>query len=135
MDTSNCNEHQPQQDARLDRWKATALVFSGRRDPAWQIDCETAATLIQVWSALPPSTAAAHPPPLGYRGCSLTSPDGTSWHAFAGIVSMRSRRPEGQLEVSEPRTDIGRRFEIQLLATAPPGLVPIDFDRSFGESK
>lgn len=112
-----------------------ALVFSGRRDPTWQIDSETAAALIHVWSALPPSTAAVHPPPLGYRGCSLTAPDGTSWYAFAGIVSMRSRHPEGKLEVSEPRTDFGRRFEIQLLATAPPGLVPIDFDRSLGEPK
>ena len=104
-----------------DALQATALVFSGRPDPAWQIDPARAAPIIERLEAAP-ATDAAGPaaPALGYRGVIL-SPEagGVSWAIHAGwIVETRGR------SVPVRRRDDGRRIERAVLATAPPGLLP-----------
>jgi hypothetical protein len=90
-------------------------VFSGRPDPEWTVDADTADALIEVWEQLAPRGGpAAVPPPLGYRGVALRSPDGRVWSAYAGTVMLDD----------EVRADSAREFERRLLATAPPGAVP-----------
>jgi hypothetical protein len=100
-------------------WKASALVFSGLRDPHWQIPEAVVKKLLAIWddlpasSNMPPSTAR-----LGYRGAVLRSPSGSEWTAFGGTVSLRSN------SVISTRDDQTRRFEKTLLSSAPKGVLP-----------
>lgn len=100
-------------------WTAGARVYSGRADPTWPLDRAQARALLALWDALP---ASAHAAPrtsrLGYRGCWLRAPDGSSWVAHDGLVAERSAA-RGAV-----RDDPGRTFERALLATAPPGALP-----------
>ena len=69
--------------------------------------------LAQLWDQLPLwSGALPRPPPLGYRGCRLTSPDGRIWTAFSQLVTLARDR----------RRDSEREFETSLVASAPPDI-------------
>jgi hypothetical protein len=96
-------------------WTAGASVFSGRPDPTWEVDEALGERLAELWADLEP-TAHAPPaaPPLGYRGVFLRDPSGREWHAAEGVVTLENER----------RLDPDRRFEGELLASAPPGVVP-----------
>ena len=107
MDTSRSPEE--------DKWIAGALVFSGRRDPTWPITADLGRHLEQLWIGLPPwSGARPGPPALGYRGCTLTAPDGRVWTAFREAVTL----------VIDNRRDAEREFERSLIASAPAGVLP-----------
>jgi hypothetical protein len=101
-------------------WSATASMFSGRPDPTWSVRSEDVERLIQSWERLVivSKTQQPTPPALGYRGCTLRAPDGRAWHAFGGLVVLRT--PEQQ----QTRRDADGTFENALLATAPHGTIP-----------
>jgi hypothetical protein len=88
------------------------MLYSGRPDPEWEVG----AHLAERWNDLPPLTGdPPAPPPLGYRGVTLTGPQGERYEAYGGAV-VRDRR--------ERRADPGRAFERAVLDSAPPGLLP-----------
>jgi hypothetical protein len=93
-------------------WRATALIYSGLRDPEWDVGPELAA----MWDELPPLTGdAPEAPPLGYRGVALVAGGGARIDVYGG-AAVRDRR--------ELRADPGRELERAVLDSAPPGLVP-----------
>ena len=94
-------------------WRASALVYSGRPNPEWDVTGELSAR----WNELPEleGEPPAPAPPLGYRGVALTAPDGERIEAYGGTVT----RGDG-----ERRADPARGFERAVLASAPPGAVP-----------
>lgn len=97
---------------------ASALIFSGRPDPAWKIEAGQAAGIMAVWAGLEPATAQEEAPPaLGYRGVRLQIGD-TVFEARAGLVKMTGK------ECAEWREDHEQRFEAAVLASAPKGLLP-----------
>ncbi len=103
-------------------WTAGAIIFSGRPDPTWTINAETARELQQVWINLQPwSGKAPSAPPLGYRGCFLRSGEGREWFVFGGMVTRKG------VGGSESRLDKEHFFEKLLLNSAPPGLLPASF--------
>jgi hypothetical protein len=77
-----------------------------------------AAELLAIWERLDPTDLVAPAPALGYRGCVLRAPDGRAWRAFGGVVELTDRWRV------ESRIDDARVFELRLLSTAPPGVVP-----------
>jgi hypothetical protein len=101
-------------------WSATASIYSGRPDPEWTVPADVAGRLASAWDRLSdvPERRQAEPPGLGYRGCTLTAPDGRRWHAYGGVVVLRA----GALH--QAREDVDRAFEKALLATAPAGAIP-----------
>ena len=99
-------------------WEAGVRIFSGRPDPSWSITDELASDIIQIWESLPPAAGRiAAPPPLGYRGIWLRSPQGIEWLAYAGNVTRIA-------DSSETRVDIERKIENGLVDSAPLGLLP-----------
>lgn len=93
------------------RWIGGALVYSGRRDPAWPVPEKIGKPLGQLWDRLPTwSGTLPRPPLLGYRGCRLTAPDGRVWTTFRELVTLEA----------ESRRDSEREFEQLLVASAPP---------------
>jgi|SRR5581483_12379939 hypothetical protein len=107
-----------------EKWIAGALIFSGRRDPTWEVSEAVVKRLQKLWGAMPPSSKGeASTSRLGYRGVFLRSPDGREWRVFDGAASLTGA---GGIEV---RTDAGREFEKTLLASAPTGLLPDPLER------
>jgi hypothetical protein len=105
--------------SRSTDWLAQALVYSGRPDPTWVVPSGAVQELLGLWADLPPGREQhPGPPPLGYRGCLLRAPDGRTWRASGGSVTLEDGLP------AEVRADPDRRFERLLLATAPPGTLP-----------
>ena len=94
-------------------WTAAALVYSGRRDPLWPVPEDLGHRLEQLWNGLLPwSGEPPRAPPLGYRGCRLTAPDGRAWTAFRDLVTL----------APYSRRDSEREFESSLVASAPPDI-------------
>lgn len=114
MDTSKSSE-------QAGEYVASVSVFSGRRDPAWQVDAEQVGALLALWDSLESQGVdAPTAPPLGYRGSVLRG-GGREWRAYRGAVMMR----EG--ESVSTRRDPGRRFERLIISTAPDDSVPQAF--------
>jgi hypothetical protein len=101
------------------QWTASALVYSGLKDPQWHIPEAVEKKLLAIWDDLPASSnTPASTARLGYRGVVLRSPSGSEWTAFAGSVSLRSNN------IISTRDDPARRFEKTLLSSAPKGVLP-----------
>jgi hypothetical protein len=99
------------------------LVYSGRPDPNWPVDPETARHLIAMLDHLP--SISRWPAPrsaLGYRGVWLRSSDQHRWVAYDGVVVDEG--VTGTEHMARTRRDDARVFERAVLATAPPGLLP-----------
>src|SRR5436190_24330971 len=100
-------------------WTAGAKVFSGRRDPQWELPPARARRLEALWRSLelfegtPPA-----PPPLGYRGCFAHEPSARRWDAYRGAVTLSAA------SAHELRYDPSREFERSILESAPPGVLP-----------
>ena len=99
-------------------WIATALVFSGRRNPSWQPDEESILRLRKIWEELKPHAGEFRQPSLGYRGCTLTAPGGGQWLVYGKVVTFT------QGKLIEARADPYRRFEKNLLSSSPAGSLP-----------
>lgn len=110
-----------EQDAGHGIWHAGARFYVGRVDPSWRVSDAEARAVVAIWTTLPASDR-VHPRgrKLGYRGCWLRAPDGTSWAAADGLVGERAA------STSSVRRDDASAFERAVLATAPPGLLPGD---------
>lgn len=100
-------------------WSAGARLYSGRVDPSWSVDAARARAAVVLFRTLAPSTR-VHPAGggVGYRGCWLRAPDGTSWVAANGLAAERAAGHD------EVREDGERAFENAILATAPEGVLP-----------
>jgi hypothetical protein len=98
-------------------------VYSGRPDPTWAVDPDTARQLIAALDHLPAiSRWPAQRPVLGYRGVWLRAPDQRRWLAYDGFVIHEGTT--GTERMTSARRDDARVFERALLATPPPGLLP-----------
>ena len=101
------------------RWVAGASIFSGRRDPEWELPPRAGVELAKALADAPPSGGPeSEAPPLGYRGVWLREPSGREWWIYGGLVRSASA---GAVEY---RLDVGRILERRLFATAPPGTLP-----------
>lgn len=98
------------------RWTATALVHSGRPDPVWTVDDDTAERLLGIWARLPMSPfPPPEPPPLGYRGARIRDDaSGRTWFVFGGVVASAGVN----------RKDVGNEFARELFASAPADSLP-----------
>lgn len=95
------------------------MVFSGRPDPTWSLSGSAGEDLAARWEGMSPwDGALPEPPALGYRGVWLRDPSGRRWLSFGGAVTLSE---EG---TSSARRDPGRRFELDLVESAPPGTLP-----------
>jgi hypothetical protein len=110
-----------------DDWSAGARLYSGRVDPSWSVPAGQARALLATLQTLPASDRTQpRRRGLGYRGCWLRAPDGSSWIAADGLVAERSGA------ASAVRCDDQRAFERAVLATAPAGLLPDHVLAGFG---
>jgi len=109
----------PKHDGGQGIWHAGARLYVGRVDPSWRVSAADARAIVAIWATLPASER-VHPRgrQLGYRGCWLRGPDGTSWAAADGLVAERAAAADSV------RRDDSHAFERALLATAPPGILP-----------
>ena len=107
----------------MPEWTAGAFVYSGRPDPNWPVDPDTARHLIAPLDQLPSvSRWPALRSVLGYRGVWLRSSDQHRWIAYDGVVVDEG--VTGRAHMASTRRDDARVFERAVLATAPPGLLP-----------
>lgn len=91
-----------------------AVMFSGRKNPAWEVNVNTGMKLEDIWHSLTVTFESTPPPsPLGYQGCTLKR-KGKHWWTADGVVILGK----------ETRKDPARRFEKTLLASAPEGSLP-----------
>lgn len=101
-------------------WTAGAYLYSGRRDPAWNVSQRMVKQLMALWESLPAAgeQKEVHPGGLGYRGSFLKDDNNREWTAFNGRVSLCTST---EMQV---RKDAARKFEKTLLSSAPEGLLP-----------
>jgi hypothetical protein len=96
-----------------------ALIFSGRPNPTWRVAGTLVKELKKIWDSLEPVPGPrSSAPPLGYRGCFLKWKPDQEWHAYRGVVTLKSAAG------LEYRRDRDREFEKLLLASAPTGVIP-----------
>jgi hypothetical protein len=102
-------------------WIAGAFLYSGRRDPTWQVSEKVAKALQKLWDGMAPVPGASPDTSrLGYRGVFLREAEGREWSAFRGLASLKTGTG------IEVRTDTAREFEKRILVSAPTGLLPGD---------
>ena len=96
-------------------WRAGVFLYSGRRDPSWDVSPSVAAACVEMFEHLD-RTGATVPAQvrLGYRGAWLLAPDGRRWDAFEGVAWSGHDR----------RLDTTRAVERTLLESAPEGSLP-----------
>jgi hypothetical protein len=94
---------------------ATVSIYSGRKNPTWEVSLKTAQRLGEIWMGLEPlDEAPPQAPPLGYRGTVLDCGSRGAWVACRGVIES------GDIRKSDP----GRTFERLLLESAPEGMIP-----------
>ena len=97
-------------------YTAGVSIFSGRPDPTWPVSDALGRKLEKLYGELKIHEGRAEPaPPLGYRGAFLRDNTGHEWSAYRGVVTLNN---------SEARKDPDRKFERELVASAPEGLIP-----------
>jgi hypothetical protein len=96
------------------KWKATALLFSGRKDPEWELTVVQQKKWMVLWQQAALSNKEVESPSkLGYTGCRLQYNEHSHWQLHNGCVSFY----ENQTIFSKKDED--RQMEIFLLGTAP----------------
>ncbi len=99
---------------------ATALVFSGRKNPSWEIRTDVVEKAMTVFQNAP--VAADHSPAaslLGYNGLQLEQGD-KMWHAIQGRIFYKIKD-----EMVIVKEDRDRLFEQLLLQTAPQDITSL----------
>jgi hypothetical protein len=106
--------------SKVQGWTAGAYLYSGRRDPVWNVSANVVKQLLALWESLPRTSEQneLHPGGLGYRGSFLRENDNHEWGAFNGLVSLQTAAGV------QMRKDSTRKFEKILLSSAPKGLLP-----------
>jgi hypothetical protein len=95
---------------------ATVCLFSGRRNPEWEISRKEYDKLLLVIHSLPLAEAPPENFLLGYAGVIVT--DGVrKMHAFNSIITLREK------EKIKGYTDTGRAIEKSVLHTAPAAVL------------
>ena len=98
---------------------ARLLTSQGRPGPAWPLDAATCRALLEIWRTIGSGHHRPTPgPPAGYRGVLIETFAGATWVVSGGLVTCRS------VALTETRHDPDRRFERQVLASAPAGALP-----------
>jgi hypothetical protein len=96
------------------RWKATALLFSGRQNPDWELTAAQQKNWMLLWKHAPVSdTEVKQPSILGYTGCRLQYEEHSHWQLYNGCVSFYEK------ETVFSKKDEERQMELFLLNTAP----------------
>ncbi len=96
------------------KWKATALLFSGRKDPEWELTTVQQKAWMILWQqALLSNTEVESVSRLGYTGCRLQHDEHSHWQLFNGCVSFYEK------ETVFSKKDEDRQMELFLLSTAP----------------
>lgn len=99
------------------------MLYSGRPDPEWTIPESLAQRALLLFNQLPPAAPAHAPPPLGYRGITLTCADGRRWTAAnKRVTSALSGQSAPEFQT---RLDAAGAFEDLLLSSAPAGVLPL----------
>lgn len=96
------------------KWIAEAFLFSGRRNPQWQLNMKQNAEWMKLWQAASPSGKNVKMPSiLGYTGCRLKMNEHSHWFIYDGCVSFYEK---GNV-INKKDTD--RQMEFFLMRTAP----------------
>lgn len=96
------------------KWKATALLFSGRQNPEWELTAAQQESWIKLWEEAALSNAAVQQPSiLGYTGCTLQYEEHSHWQLYNGCVSFYEK------DTIVSKKDEERKMELFLLNTAP----------------
>jgi hypothetical protein len=96
------------------KWKATAMLFSGRKDPEWELTASQQKAWMVLWKQAPSSnTKVETVSRLGYTGCRLQQDEHSHWQLYNGCVSF--------YEAGEfvSKKDDDKKMELFLLNTAP----------------
>lgn len=96
------------------KWKATARLFSGRRDPEWELTTTQQKNWMLLWKyASLSDTEVKFPSILGYTGCRLQFDEHSHWQLYNGCVSFFEKGTVFS------KKDEARQMELFLLDTAP----------------
>lgn len=96
------------------KWKATALLFSGRQNPEWELTAAQQKNWMVLWQQASLSdTEVKQPSILGYTGCRLQYVERSHWQLYNGCVSFYEK------ETVFSKKDEGKQMELFLLGTAP----------------
>jgi len=96
------------------KWKATALLFSGRRNPEWELTVAQQESWLKLWEqAAFSNTTVEQPSILGYTGCRLQYNKHSHWQLYNGCVYFYEK------EKIVSKKDNERLMELFLLNTAP----------------
>lgn len=101
-------------------WMCSARLEMEDSYPVWKLEKSKAKRLLELWDSLKtiveaPKDKSAY---LGYKGTSLKADEKTEWHTFGSVVTFKNNN---QIET---RFDRNRKFEKELLKSAPSGKIP-----------
>lgn len=95
-------------------WTVTALIYSGRPDPEWQLTESQQAAWMILWQHAPLcNQPAAQNSRLGYKGCRLRMNKNNHWLTGNGYVSFQDNK------IILHKEDVAGKMENFLLQTAP----------------
>lgn len=96
------------------KWKAVALLFSGRPNPYWVLTPAQQKNWMVLWKqAALNNEDVKQPSKLGYTGCRLQYDEHSHWLLYNGCVSFFEK------ETVFSKKDEDRQMELFLLNTAP----------------
>jgi predicted NAD-dependent protein-ADP-ribosyltransferase YbiA (DUF1768 family) len=96
------------------KWKASAMLFSGRENPVWELAAAQQKAWMILWQQAPLSNLEVEfPSKLGYTGCRLQHNEHSHWQLYDGCVSFYEK------ETIFSKKDEERQMELFLLDTAP----------------
>jgi hypothetical protein len=102
------------------KWKATALLFSGTKNPEWELTPVQQKNWMVLWQQAPMSNVEVEiASKLGYTGCRLQHNEHSHWQLHNGCVSFYGK------ETVFSKKDDERQMEFFLLSTAPEGVKEI----------
>jgi hypothetical protein len=101
-------------------WTCSAKLEMEESNPVWKVEKSKAKKFLQLWDSLKtiveaPKNKSAY---LGYKGTSLKAEESVEWYTFGNIVTLKNNN---QIET---RFDRNRKFEKELLKSAPTGKIP-----------
>jgi hypothetical protein len=104
-------------------WMCGAKLEFEESNPVWKVEKSRAKKLLGLWDSLKTIVEAPKNKPayLGYKGTFLKADESTEWYTFGNIVTLKNN---SQIET---RFDSKRKFEKELLKSAPSGMIPDAF--------